>query len=276
MVVGEGWHERAGGPHAEASALAMAGEKARGATLLVNLEPCSHFGRTAPCTEAILAAGIARVVCSVEDPDPRIGPRRPEAPGQGRRGPRGGFRRRSRAGQRAVSHVGARKAAVRPPQVGRVPRRENGNPDGRIAVDLGRVGAARRAPPARGARRHPRRRRNRSGGRSAPDAAARPVHRDRAPPQARPRRRPSRLGVRASSRRPAARCGSSRPFRSGIRASRPSATAESTWCRSRPRWEASTFRRSSPTSTRPRRVRFSSRAAASPPRPSLPQASRTA
>ncbi|HVO49537.1 MAG TPA: bifunctional diaminohydroxyphosphoribosylaminopyrimidine deaminase/5-amino-6-(5-phosphoribosylamino)uracil reductase RibD [Thermoanaerobaculia bacterium] len=71
-VVGEGWHERAGGAHAEAVALKAAGERARGATLLVNLEPCSHFGRTPPCTEAILASGVARVVCSVEDPDPRI------------------------------------------------------------------------------------------------------------------------------------------------------------------------------------------------------------
>ena len=71
-VVGEGWHERAGGLHAEAVALEAAGERARGATLLVNLEPCSHFGRTPPCTEAILASGIARVVCSVEDPDSRI------------------------------------------------------------------------------------------------------------------------------------------------------------------------------------------------------------
>ncbi len=70
-VVGEGAHERAGGPHAEAIALAAAGARAKGATLLVNLEPCSHFGRTAPCTEALLAAGVSRVVCSIEDPDPR-------------------------------------------------------------------------------------------------------------------------------------------------------------------------------------------------------------
>jgi diaminohydroxyphosphoribosylaminopyrimidine deaminase / 5-amino-6-(5-phosphoribosylamino)uracil reductase len=71
-VVGEGWHERAGSAHAEAVALKAAGERAKGATLLVNLEPCSHFGRTPPCTEAILASGVARVVCSLEDPDPRI------------------------------------------------------------------------------------------------------------------------------------------------------------------------------------------------------------
>jgi diaminohydroxyphosphoribosylaminopyrimidine deaminase/5-amino-6-(5-phosphoribosylamino)uracil reductase len=67
-VVGEGWHERAGGPHGEVVALAQAGERARGATLYVTLEPCSTEGRTPPCTEAILAAGIARVVVGAPDP----------------------------------------------------------------------------------------------------------------------------------------------------------------------------------------------------------------
>lgn len=71
-VVGEGFHAAAGGPHAEVVALAAAGEAARGATLYVTLEPCAHHGRTPPCTEAILAAGVARVVAAVSDPDPRV------------------------------------------------------------------------------------------------------------------------------------------------------------------------------------------------------------
>ncbi|MEX2211290.1 MAG: bifunctional diaminohydroxyphosphoribosylaminopyrimidine deaminase/5-amino-6-(5-phosphoribosylamino)uracil reductase RibD [Gaiellaceae bacterium] len=67
-VVGEGWHERAGGAHAEVVALEQAGELARGATLYVTLAPCSHHGRTPPCVDAVAAAGIARVVVGAEDP----------------------------------------------------------------------------------------------------------------------------------------------------------------------------------------------------------------
>ncbi len=70
-VVGQGYHPRAGEPHAEALALRAAGERARGATLYCTLEPCCHHGRTPPCTEAIIAAGVRRVVYGLTDPDPR-------------------------------------------------------------------------------------------------------------------------------------------------------------------------------------------------------------
>jgi diaminohydroxyphosphoribosylaminopyrimidine deaminase / 5-amino-6-(5-phosphoribosylamino)uracil reductase len=71
-VVGTGYHERAGEPHAEVFALRQAGHAARGATLYCTLEPCSHFGRTPPCVGRILESGVARVVASVSDPNPRI------------------------------------------------------------------------------------------------------------------------------------------------------------------------------------------------------------
>src|SRR3954452_16633188 len=67
-VVGEGWHEVYGGPHAEVNALRAAGEAARGATMYVSLEPCCHQGKTPPCTDAIVSAGIARVVIASDDP----------------------------------------------------------------------------------------------------------------------------------------------------------------------------------------------------------------
>lgn len=71
-LVGEGYHARAGGPHAEVEALAAAGDGARGATAYLALEPCSHFGRTPPCTDALIAAGVRRVVAAIKDPNPRV------------------------------------------------------------------------------------------------------------------------------------------------------------------------------------------------------------
>src|SRR6202030_3523165 len=72
VIVGRGWTQRGGRPHAETEALRRAGPAARGATLYVTLEPCSHHGKTPPCTDAIIAAGIARVVSAIEDPNARV------------------------------------------------------------------------------------------------------------------------------------------------------------------------------------------------------------
>ena len=96
-IVGRGWTQPGGRPHAETEAIRRAGERARGATLYVTLEPCSHHGKTPPCADAVIAAGIARVVCAIPDPDPRVSGR--------------GLDRLRAAGIEVVRGVGAREAA---------------------------------------------------------------------------------------------------------------------------------------------------------------------
>jgi diaminohydroxyphosphoribosylaminopyrimidine deaminase/5-amino-6-(5-phosphoribosylamino)uracil reductase len=97
-IVGEGLHRRAGGPHAEIEALAAAGPRARGATLYVTLEPCTHWGRTPPCVDALLPLGLARVVVAMRDPNPRV---------RGR-----GAARLARAGVPVVVGAGAAEARL--------------------------------------------------------------------------------------------------------------------------------------------------------------------
>src|SRR6202042_1205525 len=72
VIVGRGWTQPGGRPHAEVEALRRAGEAARGATLYATLEPCSHYGKSPPCADAVIAAGIARVVSAIEDPNPEV------------------------------------------------------------------------------------------------------------------------------------------------------------------------------------------------------------
>ena len=71
-IIGEGWHEKAGQAHAEVNALKACSEDARGATVYVTLEPCAHHGRTPPCSASLIAAGVARVVAALKDPNPKV------------------------------------------------------------------------------------------------------------------------------------------------------------------------------------------------------------
>ena len=130
-VVGVGWHERAGGPHAEIVALDQAGARARGATLYLTLEPCSHQGRTPPCVERVIASGVARVVAAMQDTDPRVAGR--------------GFERLRTAG--IAPETGVLEADARALNVGFVARTTRGTPwvrlkaaaslDGRTALANG-------------------------------------------------------------------------------------------------------------------------------------------
>src|SRR5262245_15242441 len=71
-LLGEGWHQRFGGPHAEVVAIGQAGARARGSTLYVTLEPCCHQGKTPPCTDSVIAAGVKRCVVAMQDPFPQV------------------------------------------------------------------------------------------------------------------------------------------------------------------------------------------------------------
>ena len=131
QIVGEGWHVRAGEPHAEVHALRAAGENARGATAYVTLEPCSHHGRTPPCADALVNAGVARVVAAMQDPNPEVAGR--------------GLQRLAQAG--IATESGVLEGEARKLNEGFLKRMEHGLPfvrvklamslDGRTAMDSG-------------------------------------------------------------------------------------------------------------------------------------------
>ncbi|SEM96037.1 diaminohydroxyphosphoribosylaminopyrimidine deaminase [Pseudomonas sp. ok272] len=120
QVVGEGWHVRTGEPHAEVHALRAAGENARGATAYVTLEPCSHHGRTPPCADALVHAGLARVVVAMQDPNPEVAGR--------------GMQRLEQAGIATLS--GVLEAQARQLNQGFLKRMEHGLPFVRVKLAM--------------------------------------------------------------------------------------------------------------------------------------------
>lgn len=120
QVVGEGWHVRAGEPHAEVHALRAAGANARGATAYVTLEPCSHHGRTPPCADALVDAGVARVVAAMQDPNPEVAGR--------------GLQRLAQAG--IATHSGVMEQEARALNRGFLKRMEHGLPFVRVKLAM--------------------------------------------------------------------------------------------------------------------------------------------
>ena len=120
QIVGEGWHVRTGEPHAEVHALRAAGEHARGATAYVTLEPCSHHGRTPPCADALVNAGVARVVAAMQDPNPEVAGR--------------GMQRLAQAG--IAIHSGVLEGEARAINQGFLKRMEHGLPFVRVKLAM--------------------------------------------------------------------------------------------------------------------------------------------
>lgn len=120
QTVGQGWHVRAGEPHAEVHALRQAGELAKGATAYVTLEPCSHYGRTPPCADALIAAGVKRVVAALQDPNPQVAGR--------------GLKRLHEAGIEVQSGILA--AEARALNIGFIKRMETGMPFVRVKLAM--------------------------------------------------------------------------------------------------------------------------------------------
>jgi diaminohydroxyphosphoribosylaminopyrimidine deaminase/5-amino-6-(5-phosphoribosylamino)uracil reductase len=120
VIIGEGWHQRAGGPHAEIHALTAAGEAAEGATVYVTLEPCSHTGKTPPCADALVEAKVARVVIAMQDPNPLVA-------GQG-------IERLNQAG--IETHCGLLEQQARELNPGFIKRMESGRPFVRVKLAM--------------------------------------------------------------------------------------------------------------------------------------------
>ena len=172
-IIGEGWHRRFGQAHAEVEALQIAGDRAAGATLYVTLEPCCHHGKTPPCTQAVLASGVRRVVVAARDPFPQVqGGGIAELRAAGLAVERGTARSRGPAAERTVSETRGNRQAVDHRQMGHDARRQDRHPHRREPLDLQSAVARSRSRAPRPSRRRHGRTRNGRTGRSALDRPA--------------------------------------------------------------------------------------------------------